>query len=140
MNHNSLFNHVQKAPCFWGDYLAYCTLHTTRPKTVYTQTLLHLSQQICRHRHASTDTDYTHDELKECLIKICKLPPRSWIFEHAIEKWLVSFSEDDVKIDLEEDEAGLQFKRQLLCAAAWLGERGLVEKLLQEGCNHHNYG
>lgn len=130
---------MQKAPSFWGEYLAYRTLHTTRPKTVHTRTLLRLAQRICRHRHAVTNADYTDDELKECLVEICKLPPLSLSFEQGIEEWLVPSSKNDAEIDVEESEADLPFEGQLLSAAAWLGERSLVEKLLQKGCNHHDY-
>ncbi|EDU48456.1 multiple ankyrin repeats single kh domain protein [Pyrenophora tritici-repentis] len=36
------------------------------------------------------------------------------------------------------DESSLEFRRHLLSVAAWIGDKSLVVKLVEEGCNHND--
>lgn len=50
-----------------------------------------------------------------------------------IANWPTAASADVTEGPLQ--ESALDFRRDLLSAAAWLGEENLVAKLLGEGCN-----
>jgi hypothetical protein len=47
--------------------------------------------------------------------------------------WPAAVSADVTESEV--DESALEFKRHLLSAAAWMGEKSLVGKLIGEGCN-----
>lgn len=52
---------------------------------------------------------------------------------YMIANWPTAASADVTEGPLQ--ESALDFRRDLLSAAAWLGEENLVAKLLGEGCN-----
>jgi hypothetical protein len=47
--------------------------------------------------------------------------------------WPAAVSADATETEV--DELALDFRRHLLSAAAWMGEKSLVVKLIGEGCN-----
>lgn len=116
------------------------------------RTLIHIAQYICRYRKAYAiridiaDTPITEDELKERIIELCKmmLPPTGSAYEI---RNMVAISESSdrtgnglttattITNTADVDDTALEYNRDLLCAAAWLGETSLAAKLLEEGYN-----
>lgn len=130
-------------------YLAVARNTQKNPKL---RNLIHTAQYICRYRktYASRtdieDTPVAEDELKDCINELCKMMvhPIGGVYEirnmvaisesnDKTENGITTAATSTIKVDV--NDTTLQYKRDLLCAAAWLGETSLAAKLLEEGYN-----
>jgi hypothetical protein len=144
--------HTDRAPEFWIEYLVYLAVARNTQKNPRLGTLIHIAQYICRYRKADAsrtviaDTPIAEDELKECITELCKMmvPPIGGAYKI---RNMVAISESDdrtkngittattVPNKADVNDTALQYNRDLLCAAAWLGETSLAAKLLEGGYN-----
>jgi hypothetical protein len=131
-------NHMQRAPDFWAEYIAYLTLAHTPRKSQEFKILFRIAQHICRYRYAvegicfQTET-VADNQLRECVVELCRMVTMPYCCRGLIVNWPAAASADEAEVEV--DESALDFRRQLCSAAAWLGEERLVAKLLGEGCN-----
>lgn len=143
-------SHVDRGPGFWAEYLAYLTFAKAPAKSRGLESLLLIAQQLCRYRYTAANgtsgatTSVVEEELRECVLELCRmvtvpinrasnicsmiLPCESLDGDRTS---AVSAMPGTDSVDKD----ALQFKRNLLSAAAWMGEEGLVAKLLREGYN-----
>jgi hypothetical protein len=130
----SAFTH--KASDYWAEYLAYRTLTPAPRKSQRMRTMLLVAQHICLYRYASADGPLdtagvvTDDEIGECVLELCNMMTLS----HNNKKTYLAAASVDVTEE-QVDQSSLDFRRHLLSAAAWMGEKSLVVKLVGEGCN-----
>ncbi|KAF2873065.1 hypothetical protein BDV95DRAFT_490003 [Massariosphaeria phaeospora] len=135
-----IFSYIYRGPIFWAEYLAYRTLMHTRQKSPYMKITLLVAQHICRYRNASADETCvatgaaTDGQLRECVLGLCIMFTLRLEMASSRLSWMLVASTDAPEEEV--DEASLEFKRYLLSAAAWIGEKSLVVKLVGEGCNY----
>jgi hypothetical protein len=100
--------------------------------------LLLVAQYICRSRHATandpcatTAAAIPDDELRACVLELCKMLTGQYSrFNYG--HWRVT--------EGEVDESSLDFRRHLASAAAWMGDKSLVVKMVGAGCEWYNDG
>ncbi|KAF2132767.1 hypothetical protein P153DRAFT_428812 [Dothidotthia symphoricarpi CBS 119687] len=143
LDREEMSDRICRAPNFWAEYLAYQTLKHVGQKSRDMKKVILVAQHICRHRLSSADRTcvtagaVTDDELRECVLDLCKMLTILYNVTFSYESWLAAESADAV--EGEEDVSSLEFGRHLLSAAAWMGEESLVVKLVGEGCNYWDY-
>jgi hypothetical protein len=143
-------SHIDRAPGFWANYLAYLTFAKVPSKSRGLENLLLIAQHLCHYHNTEandtygTTTSVTEEELRDCVLELCRmvtvplnsashicrliLPCDSLDDDRTTAVWAMPGSENI-------DKDALQFKRNLLSAAAWMGEKRLVAKLLGDGYN-----
>jgi hypothetical protein len=107
------------------------------------KTLLLIAQHVCRYRYASAlDTSaitglFTDDAFRRCVLDLCRMVtlPQNTAFSSG--KWFDTVSANVTEREM--DESSLDFRRHLLSAAAWIGEKSLVVDLVGDGCNYIEY-
>ncbi len=138
-------NRASRVPGLWADYIAYKALGCAYRKSEELKLVLLIAQHIYRSRYAVTDETrvftgaVTNDQLTQCVLEVCKMathPYPSGAFESG--KWLVSAAADETEHEV--DKSSLCFRRHLLSAAAGVGDKRLVLKLVREGCNQSELG
>lgn len=130
---------IYRAPDFWAGYLAYRTLVPTDRKSQYMRTLILCAQRICSHRRVSlgdtcsTMPICTDNEYRDCVHELCRMVILHTPEGPTIHRWFLGSTLEVTNGNV--DESSLGYKRDLLSAAAWMGERSLVTKLVEDGCN-----
>lgn len=139
-----------RAPEFWAQYLAYLALAHSGRISLNLLKLLHIAQCICRYRKVDADDTnvakipIAEDELKECLVELCKMAFRPNGYGSELRTLLElpqnnATSGNNITTAATDscgevpDWRGLEFNHYVLSAAAWLGEVRLASKLIEEG-------
>ncbi|KAL6711130.1 hypothetical protein ACN47E_005661 [Coniothyrium glycines] len=138
LNCREMYPHMYRTPDFWAEYFAYLVLAPAHRKSQEWKILFRIAQHICHYRCAVEGicletVTIADNELRECVVELCRLVHVPSCDKPVLTRWPAAACADEAEVEV--DESTLDFRRHLISAAAWLGEKRLVIKLLGEGCN-----
>jgi hypothetical protein len=114
---------------FWRKYVAHSVL-TARPLSFHSLIIRAVADRILHHQY----NDYTNEDFREFVTKLCWLPVLSLHFAKNAKTYLRPCQE----FMLEDVISSVYFKKQLLSAAAYVGDQSMVKELAEQGLDQYD--